>query len=348
MNTLETFLASRKIRHNDLVVLKKEFCTEVSFTPTLETPLNKIDKIGRDLALHMRAIGPALIQPNYKTGQMSISWLDKEITSVTLPAKKDGFDLPIPLGVQSNSEHRTIDLVKAPHILVGGTTGSGKSWFLHCAIQHILASGARVVCIDPKMGEFVQYASNKRFSHCKTSAETMAGLDALIARMDRIYAGMAERQCADISVYNKTQKDKIDRVVLVIDEFTDLTGRLGTKFIAKVQMLAQKSRAAGIHIIAAAQNPSAKVFTGEVKANFPVRIAFRVASGVNSRVILDQNGAEELRGAGDGICIDDQGNRVRFRGYIPVFTKDTVKPVVPLPITLKKRSLLDKILGRGI
>lgn len=349
MNKLEEFLRSKKINYTQLKITKKDFCTEALFRPALDTPVSKIEKTARDLALHMQAVGPAIIQPDYKNGQVSVMWLDKEITSSPLPARQLSAELPIPLGTLSDSSDKTIDLVKAPHILVGGTTGSGKSWFLHCSIQHLLEAGAQVICIDPKMGEFAQYAKQKNFVHYKTAEETSRGLDVLIDTMMKRYAFLAQAGYADIRVYNQTHLNRqIQRIVVVIDEFTDLTAQLGIKFTNKVQQLAQKSRAAGIHIIAAAQNPSAKVFTGEVKANFPVRIAFRVASGVNSRVILDRMGAEHLKGAGDGVCLDDQGNQLRFRGYIPKFQEVKPKKAGALPqpeFQLKKRSLFDKIFG---
>jgi S-DNA-T family DNA segregation ATPase FtsK/SpoIIIE len=126
---------------------------------------------------------------------------------------------------------------------------------------------------------------------------------------------MADMGVSDILVLNKTQNKFMDPILVVVDELADLIGKHGDRFLKPLQSIAQKGRAAGVHIVCATQAPTAKLLNSELKANFPVRVAFKTASAVASRVILESAGAETLAGQGDGICINESGETLRFRGY---------------------------------
>ncbi|MBO5420185.1 MAG: DNA translocase FtsK 4TM domain-containing protein [Bacteroidales bacterium] len=248
-------------------------------------------------------------------------------------------ELPIAIGYTITQEVKTFDLTDAPHLLVAGATKQGKSVGLNVIISSLLyakhPSELKFVFIDPKMVEFTAYNSllkhylavlpmaaseedekeNAIIKHPKQAEQV---LNSLCIEMDERYKLLASAAVNDIKLYNEKFKDRyllpteghkfLPYLVVVIDEYADLTmtgganpdARKSAKNISEsIVRLAQKGRAAGIHVIIATQRPSVNVITGLIKANFPTRIAFRVLSGTDSRTILDSNGAENLIGKGD-------------------------------------------------
>ena len=313
MEKLISFLKSRKINGSDFNLEKDLFKSTLTFKPDGSTQLSSVEKAIKDISLHVSSIGVAEVKPLYAEGKIQVSWLHSKITSMPLPPRPCFYS--VPLGVTTDGKHRNIYLPRAPHIMVAGTTGSGKTYWMNGAIRWALKQEMNVLAVDPKWGEFAIYKGREKFIHLTSDKEILTAVIDLAARMDNRYQIMAKRGVADIIKMNEMPDVKLDPIVIVIDELADLVGKFSNNFLQPLQRVAQKGRAAGIHIICATQAPTAKLLNGELKANFPVRVAFRTASAVASRVILDSSGAENLAGSGDGICVNESGERIRFRGY---------------------------------
>jgi DNA segregation ATPase FtsK/SpoIIIE, S-DNA-T family len=232
--------------------------------------------------------------------------------------------VPLFLGKDASGETLVSDLVKMPHLLIAGTTGSGKSVCINSIITGILLSKrpdeVQMILIDPKMVEMTAFNTIPHLM-CPIVTETQMVVKILewaTIKMDERYALLAEAKVKNIDEFNKLGAEEITKrlspscpeedakipkklpyIVIVIDELADLMMTSGKEIEAFIVRLAQKSRAIGIHIILATQRPQATVVTGLIKSNMPCRIAFRVAARMDSRIILDQNGAEVLLGEGD-------------------------------------------------
>jgi DNA segregation ATPase FtsK/SpoIIIE, S-DNA-T family len=238
--------------------------------------------------------------------------------------KPEGMAIPLFLGKDSSGEALVSDLASMPHLLIAGTTGSGKSVCINTIIAGILLTRrpdeVKMILIDPKMVEMTAFNT---IPHLMTPivTETRRAVQILewaTIKMDERYALFAEARVKNIGEYNALGTEEIVRrfeptspeeeakipkklpyVVIVIDELADLMMTAAKEIEAHIVRLAQKSRAVGIHIVLATQRPQATVVTGLIKANMPTRIGFRVAARMDSRIILDQNGAETLLGQGD-------------------------------------------------
>ena len=215
--------------------------------------------------------------------------------------------LPCLLGETIRGEQMWFDLATAPHMLVAGTTGSGKSTLLHAIIANLLMYDNVVInIIDPKGIEFISYQS---YSKVKVSTDYQQAMNTL----HELYDEMGER-------YNYMREGgqlttSFPYHVLIIDEFADLIMQdEKDEFQTLICKLAQKSRSAGIHLILATQRPASSILNGNIKANFPTRLACKVASSIDSRIILDQMGAEKLNGHGDAILKSCNDNIIRFQG----------------------------------
>lgn len=224
-------------------------------------------------------------------------------------------EIPIVLGEDTYGEPVYTDLTTLPHLLIAGTTGSGKSVFLNSIILTILAtqkpSDVRLVMIDPKVVEFLDYKDVPHLLKPITSdpEESIELLNEVVDMMEERFELLSKVKGAKkISDYNAATGEHLPYIVFIIDEYADLiTGSNRTERNAIEQSLkriAQKARAVGIHMIAATQKPNREVVTPLLKANLPARIAFSVTSGTDSRVILDCMGAERLAGKGDMLFKD--------------------------------------------
>ncbi|MBQ9630465.1 MAG: cell division protein FtsK, partial [Treponema sp.] len=204
-----------------------------------------------------------------------------------------------------------LDLAKTPHLLIAGATGSGKSVCVNSMILSILYKRSpeevRLILVDPKIVELKLYND---IPHLLTpviteSKKAFQSLQWLLCEMERRYSLLDGLGCRDIANYNRKIKEKnivtekLPYIVIIIDEFADLMATTGKELESTVARLAAMSRAVGIHIVLATQRPSIDVITGLIKANIPSRIAFMVASKMDSRIIIDQVGAEKLLGKGD-------------------------------------------------
>ena len=212
-------------------------------------------------------------------------------------------------GIDSSGNVLDVDLFKLPHLLVAGTTGSGKSVFLHNIIANFILKDQSIdiKLIDPKQVEFECYR-NKNFGKCNISVkstyeDSLVVLEQLHSVMEYRYKFLSSNGYRSVEDYNNANKSKINKILLIIDELADLMikDKKSSKLENLICSIAAKSRAAGISLILATQRPSIDVITGLIKANFPARVCFRVSSSVDSRVVLDHNGAENLLYGGDAI-----------------------------------------------
>jgi len=242
--------------------------------------------------------------------------------------------LPISLGVDTMGKPVYTDLTKAPHVLIAGQTGSGKSVCLNTIIMSLLLNGSlfttKFLLIDPKQVEFSPYATLPSLAGGKVITDPLKAVAAigwLVRVMEARYDAMVElaqfvgKPIRNIDEYNKaiccselkgvSYPLSFEYIVAIVDEFADLMMTATSELTDYLMRIAQKARAVGIHLILATQRPSTKVITGDMKANFPMRISFKVASQTDSMTILGHAGAEKLLGTGDMIVQSDMGeNRV--------------------------------------
>lgn len=224
-----------------------------------------------------------------------------------LPDAKE-HPLAVPLGKKVNDEVVWIDLNDAPHVLIGGTTGSGKSIFLNNLITTLLMRNTpeqlRFLLFDPKHVELNRYRDEPHLlcPIVKDANEAVEVLNKLLEEMEERYSIFAKQYCCNITEYNEEAEEKgltkLPYIVVIIDEFADLVD-CNREISAQVLSLAQKSRAAGIHLVVATQRPTTKVVTGALKANMPTKIAFMMSNMVDSVTMLGETGAEKLLGKGD-------------------------------------------------
>jgi S-DNA-T family DNA segregation ATPase FtsK/SpoIIIE len=280
--------------------------------------VSRVTNLQDDLALALAAPGVRIFAPIPGTNYVGIEVPNVKRQNVllgdVLPSAGKG---PLQIAIGKDVEGHCIvsDLSKMPHLLIGGTTGSGKSVAINSMIMSILMRATpaevRFIMIDPKRVEFTPYNGIPHLyvpvvTECREAASALSWGVAEMERRLKVFSKVGAR---NINQYNaKVQKgmqigdadaQELPYIVIVIDELADLMMNVGKEVELSISRLAQLARAAGIHMIVATQRPSAKVVTGLIKANITNRIAFNVASGIDSRVILDTPGAESLIGLGD-------------------------------------------------
>ena len=224
--------------------------------------------------------------------------------------KKGDDKLLVPLGESISSEVVCVSLDELPHLLIAGTTGSGKSVFIHSIIMTLIMRNypdeLKLILVDPKQVEFTRYSEMPHL-YCPIITNisyAVAMLKRLVSEMERRYSILSRYECSNIHDYNKLKKtqtslENLPNIVCVIDEFADMMGQAPRDVDALTQRLAQKARAAGIYLIISTQRPSVKCITGTIKANIPARVALYLPTNIDSRTILDEGGAEALLGKGD-------------------------------------------------
>ena len=304
--------------------------TLYEITPAEGVRISKIRNLEDDIALSLSALGIRIIAPIPGKGTIGIEVPNANPKIVpmrnVLSSKKfqeTKFDLPIALGRTITNEVFMVDLAKAPHMLVAGATGQGKSVGLNAVVTSLLykkhPSELKFVIIDPKKVEFAIYAPIERHFLAKLPdgedaiitdvTKVVQTLNSLCVEMDARYELLREARCRHIKEYNakfinrELNPEKGHRflpyIVIIIDEFGDLIMTAGKDVELPICRIAQLARAVGIHAIIATQRPTTNIITGTIKANFPARVAFRVASMMDSRTILDRPGAQQLIGKGD-------------------------------------------------
>lgn len=279
------------------------------YQPHSSVPINKIIAREHDLALALQATSFRIIAPI--PGKAVVGFESSRATQELVSFAHyhedlfaHGYRLPLLIGVTTAGAPLSLDLVSLPHLLVAGSTGSGKSVALHTLIVSILSARTseetKLILIDPKRLEFAAYADipHLLFPIIVEAKEAVKVLRWVVQEMDRRYLMLAQAGVTDIVSYRATG-ELLPEIVLVIDEWADLMMSGGKDAEQSLVRLAQMARAAGIHVIVATQRPSVDIITGLIKVNIPARIACKVISKVDSRTIIDTSGAEKLLGKGD-------------------------------------------------
>ena len=311
--------------------------TLYEITPAEGVRISKIRNLEDDIALSLSALGIRIIAPIPGKGTIGIEVPNANPhivpMSSILSSKKfqeTTYDLPVALGKTITNEVFMVDLAKAPHMLVAGATGQGKSVGLNAIVTSLLykkhPSELKFVIIDPKKVEFAIYAPIERHFLAKLPdasdaiitdvTKVVQTLNSLCVEMDNRYKLLQSAGCRNIKEYNAKFINRqlnpenghhfLPYIVIIIDEFGDLIMTAGKEVELPICRIAQLARAVGIHAIIATQRPTTNIITGTIKANFPARVAFRVASMMDSRTILDRPGAQQLIGKGDMLYL--QGN----------------------------------------
>ncbi|HKQ64323.1 MAG TPA: DNA translocase FtsK [Methylomirabilota bacterium] len=298
--------------------------TSYEFEPATGVKISQVVNLGDDLALSLKSASVRIVGPIPGRGTVAIEVPNSEAATVYLReifvsaefAESKG-KLPLALGKDVNGTPVVSDLTSMPHLLVAGATGSGKSVGLNSMICSILykatPADVRFLLIDPKRLELSVYEGIPHLlAPVVTDAkEAAARLRWIVGKMDERYKTLQLKQVRNIEGYNKAvpPEEKLPYWVVVVDELADLMMVSAGEVQTSLVRLAQIARAVGIHLIIATQRPSVDVVTGLIKANFPTRIAFQVASKVDSRTVLDGNGAEQLLGRGDMIFVPPGANK---------------------------------------
>ena len=311
--------------------------TLYEYKPEPETKINKISSLSNDLAMALKATSVRIIAPIPGKDVVGIEVPNEIRETVYLKDllskkqfKNNQNPLYLSLGKDIFGTPFFADLKKAPHLMVGGTTGSGKSVFLHGIITSMLYKASpqdlRFIMIDPKMLELSGYEDIPHLLHpiVTNPKKAAAALKWAVKEMDMRYKLLSDIGVRDIDSYNakiqaskefNSSSDLLPFIVIIIDELADLMFVSSTNEVKEsITRLSQMARAAGIHLIVASQRPSADVVAGLIKANFPARISFAVSSKIDSRIILDSSGAEKLLGKGDMLLLQPPNNLIRIQG----------------------------------
>ena len=293
--------------------------------PAAGIKINTVINLAGDISRSM-GVGAVRISPIYGTQYLGVEVPNqkRQVVSIKELLSNENFTktnhkIPICIGKDISGHIEVIDLSKTPHLLVAGTTGSGKSVFINTLLSSILYSFApdklRLILIDPKMLELSVYND---IAHLLTPVVTepkkaIITLKWICKEMERRYSLMNEEGSRNLESFNEKSHEKLPYIVVVIDEMADLMMTAGKEVEHYVQRLAQMARACGIHLVMATQRPSVDIITGSIKANFPSRISFQVASKYDSRTILGEVGAEQLLGNGDMLMMKNGGNITRYQ-----------------------------------
>ena len=356
VDTLRTFKVNGEIvgRTTGPVV------TQFEFVPAPGIKVNRVAALDADLALALKAPSVRIVAPIPGKGAVGVEVPNPKPEVVQLREILDSAAfqrqrgaLPLALGKDLAGKPYVSDLAKMPHLLIAGATGSGKSVCINTIITSLVyrhsPQSLRLLMIDPKMVELSMYGDLPHLRHPVVTDPSDASvvLKWAVLEMERRYALLSENGVRSLAEFNRRLADGVplrvprpegeegdpDRwlyrdgplpyIVVVVDELADLMMAVQAEIERPLAQLAQKARAIGIHLIVATQRPSVNVITGLIKANFPCRIEFRVSSKVDSRTILDQNGADALLGNGDMLFLPPgQSDPVRIQGAF-LSTEDT-------------------------
>ena len=310
--------------------------TLYEITPAEGVKISKIRNLEDDIALSLKAVGVRIIAPIPGKGTIGIEVPNAKANIVSMESilnsekfQKSTYELPIALGKTITNEVFMVDLAKIPHLLVAGATGQGKSVGLNAIITSLLykkhPNELKLVLIDPKKVEFSIYASIANHFMAKVPdddeepiitdvTKVVRTLNSLCKLMDTRYDLLKLAGARNIKEYNKKYlnhqlrltdgHEYMPYIVVVIDEFGDLIMQVGKEVELPIARIAQLARAVGIHMVIATQRPTTSIITGNIKANFPGRMAFKVSAMIDSRTILDRPGANQLIGRGDMLFLN--------------------------------------------
>ncbi len=283
--------------------------------------VSKIENHSTEIALALKSKTEPIIYAIPHKGIIRLELLMREPKMVKfndLSSSKEFIspdkELPIILGKTRRGNSLVVDLASMPHLLIAGATGSGKSVMLQSIICSLLLHKKQIMLalIDPKRVEFSYYDKVPHLWSpiARDVDSSLSILTDLNKEMNKRFAILQKNKCRNILEY----KGKMPYIVVIIDELADLMMTSKKESQDLITLLAQKSRACGIHLIVSTQRPSVDIITGVIKANFPARLSCRVSSSIDSRVILDKSGAERLLGNGDAIIDSTNHHFIRFKG----------------------------------
>ena len=336
-DTIIKTLADYKIEISKIKATVGPTVTLYEIVPVAGTRIAKIKSLEDDIALSLAALGIRIIAPIPGKGTIGIEVPNKKPTTVYMRSmimaqkfQNAEMELPIAFGKTISNETFVADLTKMPHLLMAGATGQGKSVGINVVLSSLLykkhPAEVKFVLVDPKKVELSIFETIERHFLAKLpdseeaiitdNKKVVNTLNSLCIEMDNRYELLKNAQVRNIKEYNAKFKARqlnpneghrfLPYIVLVVDEFADLIMTAGKEVELPIARLAQLARAIGIHLIIATQRPSTNVITGIIKANFPTRVAFKVSSKIDSKIILDGSGAEQLIGRGDMLYA--QGN----------------------------------------
>ncbi len=320
----------KKISHGPVVSLNE-------FEPAAGVKVSKIINLAEDIARNTSSESARIATiPGSNTVGIELPKISRENVFLReiisdKSFKRREIKLPIALGKSISGEPITSDLGLMPHLLIAGTTGSGKSVCINTIILSLIYKHTPDICkfilIDPKMLELSTYEGIPHLL-CPVITEAKKAASVLgwvVKEMESRYRLMTKVGVRNIDGYNEKHKVKMPYIVVIVDEMSDLMLVAGKEIENYIQKLSQMARAAGIHIIMATQRPSVDVITGTIKANFPTRISFQVTSKIDSRTILGEQGAEQLLGKGDMLYMSSANRITRIHApYVSEIEIDKV------------------------
>ncbi len=322
---LEKVFADFNIQISVVNVKLGPVVTLYEILPAAGIKINTIINLADDISRSM-GVGAVRIAQIFGTQYLGVEVPNDVRESVTIKEllsdqnfKSTTHKIPICIGKDISGNIEVIDLSKTPHLLVAGTTGSGKSVFINTLLASLLykfsPSELRLILIDPKMLELSVYND---IAHLLTPVVTepkkaIIALKWVCKEMERRYSMMNEEGTRNLEGYNQKASEKLPFIIVFIDEMADLMMTAGKEVEHYVQRLAQMARACGIHLVMATQRPSVDIITGSIKANFPSRVSFQVASKYDSRTVLGEIGAEQLLGNGDMLMTKNGANLIRYQ-----------------------------------
>ncbi len=336
---LEGILASFGVVARVADIERGPAITRYELEPAAGVKVQKFTTLTDDIALAMKASAVRIVAPIPGKNRIGVEVPNGFSASVYLkevlassPFRSSESKLTISLGKDIAGKAMVADLASMPHLLIAGTTGSGKTVCVNGIIMSILFNASpdevKFVMIDPKMVELAQYNDIPHLL-CPTVTDpkkATAVLNWVVSEMESRYKKLAKAGARNIKGYNDKGND-MPYIVVIVDELADLMQVSAKAVEGSIARLAQLSRAVGIHLILATQRPSVDVITGVIKANFPARISFKVASKVDSRTVLDMNGAENLLGKGDMLFIQP-GDAKPSRGQGNFVKDDEIHRVI--------------------
>jgi len=326
---LQEKLAHFGIQGKVTAITRGPVVTLFEYQPHADVKLSKIMALEDDLAMALRALGIRIIAPIPGRSVVGFEIANGVRTDVLLADiihaqeyQHNTKHLPLILGQDTIGAGVVVDLAHMPHLLVAGSTGSGKSVGLNSMLISLLCARTpdelKLILIDPKRLEFAPYENIAHLlfpiiTHTKTAVPVLKWL---ANQMDERYEKMAACGARHIFDYNKRYEEgmvseRMPFIVIIIDELADLMITVGREVEDAIARITQMARAAGIHLVVATQRPSVDVITGLIKVNFPSRISFRVTSRIDSRTILDCGGADKLLGRGDMLFLDATTSQVQ-------------------------------------
>ena len=357
---LEETLSDFGIEAKVVKVSKGPVITRYELEPARGVTINKITSLSDNIALAMKAVTIRVVAPIPGKGTVGVEVPNSKSTFVYLKEileskkyKNTASKLKLVLGKDISGAPIVADLDGMPHLLIAGATGSGKTVCVNAIITTLLFNASpeelKFLMVDPKKVELADFSDLPHLLGpvVKDSKKVSHTLNWLINEMDRRFDMFSQLGVRNINIYNNNRKSRnlpiLPYIVLIIDELHDLMLVAQQEVEDMIMRIAQLSRAVGIHMIIATQRPSVDVITGVIKANLPARISFKVASKVDSRTVIDMNGAEKLLGKGDMLFIEP-GNPKPVRAQGALVGDDEIKKVVSFIKAQRKPDFEEEIL----